>query len=233
MVLPMLCAFNIVKPPSAKAESSTPVAQVNGVNYYSFDSAWSEAVKNGYTFKLLASWRPSSKEFETDEDDYEDYFRSGALCIPENRSVTIDLNGYCISRNLYHGSGNSPTSNGEVIYLSKDASLTIKDTSPSGGGRIEDGNSSNGGGGIHAKPGSRIYMYGGSIAYCYSDSTFIHSGDGGGVYLESGAKMYMYGGKLHNNIAYGKVVGGYGGAVYVDKDARFYMYGGEISYNKA
>lgn len=233
MVLPMLCAFNIVKPLSAKAESSTPVAQANGITYYSFDRAWGEAVKSGGTFKLLASWRPSSKEFETDEDDYEDYFRNGALCIPENQIVTIDLNGYCISRNLYHGSGNSPTSNGEVIYLSKDASLTIKDTSPSGGGRIEDGNSSNGGGGIHAKPGSRIYMYGGSIAYCYSDSTFIHSGDGGGVYLESGAKMYMYGGKLHNNIAYGRVVGGYGGAVYVDKDARFYMYGGEISYNKA
>lgn len=233
MVLPMLCAFNIVKPPSAKAESSTPVAQANGITYYSFDRAWGEAVKSGGTFKLLASWRPSSKEFETDEDDYEDYFRNGALCIPENRSVTIDLNGYCISRNLYYGSDNSPTSNGEVIYLSKDASLTIQDTSPSGGGRIEDGNSSNGGGGIHAKPGSRIYMYGGSIAYCYSDSSFIHSGDGGGVYLESGAKMYMYGGKLHNNIAYGKAVGGYGGAVYVDTDARFYMYGGEISYNKA
>lgn len=233
MVLPMLCAFNIVKPLSAKAESSTPVAQANGITYYSFDRAWGEAVKSGGTFKLLASWRPSSKEFETDEDDYEDYFRNGALCIPENQIVTIDLNGYCISRNLYYGSGNSPTSNGEVIYLSKDASLTIKDTSPSGGGRIEDGNSSNGGGGIHAKPGSRIYMYGGSIAYCYSDSYFLHSGDGGGVYLESGAKMYMYGGKLHSNIAYGKVMGGYGGAVYVDSDARFYMYGGEISYNKA
>lgn len=200
MVLPMLCAFNIVKPLSAKAESSTPVAQANGITYYSFDRAWGEAVKSGGTFKLLASWRPSSKEFETDEDDYEDYFRNGALCIPENQIVTIDLNGYCISRNLYYGSGNSPTSNGEVIYLSKDASLTIKDTSPSGGGRIEDGNSSNGGGGIHAKPGSRIYMYGGSIAYCYSDSSFLHSGDGGGVYLESGAKMYMYGGKLHSNI---------------------------------
>ena len=33
MVLPMLCAFNIVKPLSAKAESSTPVAQANGITY--------------------------------------------------------------------------------------------------------------------------------------------------------------------------------------------------------
>lgn len=229
MALSIQCAFTITEPQTVEAASSTPVAQANGVNYYSFDSAWAVAVRDGGTFKLLSSWRPSNKKFETDYEDYKDYFRSGALCVPENKSVTIDLNGYCISRGLYYAANDS-VSNGEVIYLSKDASLTIKDTSPTGDGRIEDGNSSNGAGGIHAKPGSRIYMYGGQIAYCQTNNSFLFRGKGGGVYLDSGAKMYMYGGKLYKNIANGR--GACGGAVYIDSDARFYMYGGEISYNK-
>ncbi|MGN1115126.1 MAG: hypothetical protein ACI4TH_00980 [Candidatus Ornithomonoglobus sp.] len=34
LVLPMMCAFNIVKPQTAQAEYSAHVAQVNGIDYY-------------------------------------------------------------------------------------------------------------------------------------------------------------------------------------------------------
>lgn len=204
-------------------------AEVNGTVYWSHQTAWKAAVDSGGTFKLLGDWRPSSKDFGSEAvGDEEDYFTNGAIRVPKGKSVTIDLNGHNISRNLYYAS-NDDVSNGEVIYLEKDASLTIKDTSAAGNGRIEDGNSSNGAGGIHAKPGSRIYMYGGEISYCRSTSWTCC---GGAVYLDSGAKMYMYGGKMRYNKAEASNFLG-GGAVKAGADARFYMYGGEISYNHA
>ena len=226
----LMCAFNIVKPISAKAGSY--VAQANGVNYDSFDKAWAEAVKTGGTFKLLSSWCPSNKKFETNEKAYKDYFKSGALCVPEGKTVTIDLNGHDISRGLYYRD-HKAISDGEVIYLSKKAELNIKDTSPGGNGSIEEGNSKNGGGGIHAKSGSHIYMYGGNISYCQSAGGAIFDGhNGSAVHLESGATMYMYGGKLFENnykptlpYPYQKVPNG--GAVKVESDSRFYMYGGD------
>ena len=236
LFMPMMCAFNIVKPPSAKAGSY--VAQANGVNYDSFDKAWAEAVKTGGTFKLLSSWCPSNKKFETNEKAYKDYFKSGALCVPEGKTVTIDLNGHYISRGLYYRS-HKAISDGEVIYLSKKAELNIKDTSPGGNGSIEGGNSKNGGGGIHAKSGSHIYMYGGNISYCQSAGGAIFDGhNGSAVHLESGATMYMYGGKLFENnynptLPYPYQNVPKGGAVKVESDSRFYMYGGEILYNHA
>ncbi|MGN0108352.1 MAG: chitobiase/beta-hexosaminidase C-terminal domain-containing protein, partial [Hominilimicola sp.] len=238
LFMPMMCAFNIVKPLSTKAESSTPVAQANGVIYYSFDRAWAEAIKNGGTFKLLTSWLASNGEFKTDNKDYKAYFKNGALCVPEGKTVTIDLNGYNISRGLYYRN-HKAISDGEVIYLSKKAELNIKDTSSGGNGCIEDGNSKNGGGGIHAKSGSHIYMYGGGISYCQSAGGAIFDGhNGSAVHLESGATMYMYGGKLFENnynptLTYPNNRVPKGGTVKVESDSRFYMYGGEILYNHA
>ena len=239
LFMPMMCVFNIVKPPLAQAESSTPVAQANGVDYYSFDKAWAEAIKNSGTFKLLTNWWASNGEFKTDNKDYKAYFKSGALCVPEGKTVTIDLNGYSISRGLYYRN-HEAVSDGEVIYLSKNAVLSIDDTSPGGDGRIEDGNSRNGGGGIHAKSGSLIYMHGGSIAYCQSAGWWrLYDHKGSAVQLESGATMYMYGGKLYNNnynptFKHTTSEGvPNGGAVKVESNARFYMYGGEIMYNTA
>ena len=227
LVLPMMCAFNL----TAYAANQAQVIKPDGTTttYWSHQTAWAAAVECGGTFKLLGDWKPSSKDFSTEAvGDEDDYFESGAIYVPEGMSVTIDLNGHNISRNLFYGY-NEEVRHGEVIYLDRDASLTIKDTSSAGNGRIEDGNSSNGAGGIHAERGSRIYMYGGEISYCRSTSRKCC---GGAVFLDSGAKMYMYGGKMSYNKADSANCLG-GGAVMTGADSRFYMYGGELSYNHA
>ncbi|MGN1317795.1 MAG: FN3 associated domain-containing protein [Lachnospirales bacterium] len=219
VILSLMCIMTITAYAADQAE-------VNGVKYWSHQTAWKKAIDSGGTFKLLGDWKPSSKDFGSDAvGDEKDYFANGAIRVPEGKSVTIDLNGHNISRNLYY-SYNDPVSDGEVIYLERDAKLTIKDTSASGNGRIEDGNSSNGAGGIHAKPGSRIYMYSGAIGYCQSDK----QNRGAAVYLDSGAMMYMYGGRIYSN----KYTGSKGSSgIFVDDDARFYMYGGTIDNNKS
>lgn len=188
-------------------------AEVNGTVYWSHQTAWKKAVDGGYTFKLLGNWTATDSDFSIGATSSEDdYFKNGAIYVPDGKSVTIDLNGHIIDRNLY----SSRQRNGEIIYLGKNASLTIRDSA--GGGYMEDGNSSNGAGGIHAKDGSRIYMYGGSIKWCKS------SDGGGAVYLASGAKMYMYGGSIESC----KAESAHGGAVYADTDSQFIMTGGTI-----
>ncbi|MGN0150714.1 MAG: hypothetical protein ACI4C7_10770, partial [Clostridia bacterium] len=227
MLVSVLPMFNTVS--SAEELSLTasePVALVNGTEYYSFTAAWAKAVSSNADIKLLTNWWAPNKDFSTYASDSEkEYFYKGSLYVPNNKSITIDLNGHVISRGLY---GCEPIRNGQVIYLARDASLSIYD-SGDGSGRIEDGSSSNGAGGIHAGPGSRIYLHSGSIAYCYS------SWSGGGVYLDSGAMMFMYGGSMYYNRAGEKAYysGVGGGAIYADKDSRFYMYGGEIYGNKS
>ena len=133
--------------------------------YTSHQAAWAEAVRSGNTMKLLSNWY-ANDDGEMDEGakgDDKDYFSNDTLYVPKGKSVTIDLNGYDIDRRL-----SKAESDGEVIYLSRDASLTIKDTSSSGSGAIRGGYSSNGAGGIHAKAGSRIYLEGGMISHCRS-----------------------------------------------------------------
>ena len=184
--------------------------------YTSHQAAWAEAVRSGHTMKLLSNWY-ANDDGEMDEGakgDDKDYFSNDTLYVPKGKSVTIDLNGYDIDRRL-----SEAELDGEVIYLSRDASLTIKDTSPSGSGAIRGGYSSNGAGGIHAKPGSRIYLEGGMISHCRSTE------EGGAVYLDSGAKMYMSGGTIYLCSAEK------GGAVYAYGDSWFTMAGGAIVNN--
>lgn len=76
------------------------------------------------------------------------------------------------------------------------ATLIITDTSAAGNGRIEDGNSSNGGGGIHAKKNSRIYMYGGAI----SSNSATH--EGAAIYVNYSGYIYLAGGIILNNSGY-------------------------------
>lgn len=161
LVLPMLCMFNLTAYAADQAQVIKPDGTVT--TYWSHQTAWAAAVESGGTFKLLGDWRPSSKDFSTDATgDEKNYFKDGALCVPKEQSVTIDLNGHHLSRNLYH-SYNDAIDNGSVIRLEQDARLTIKDDSQYKDGIIEDGNTTDDGGGIYAEKGSRIYMYGGAV----------------------------------------------------------------------
>ncbi len=181
----------------------------------------------------------------------------GALVVPSEKTVTLDLNGCVIDRKL-----SSATNKGTVIQVK--GTLIINDSKGEGkitggfvkreknsydgggglyiyaGGKVTlnsgsiCGNKSNGKGpGVLISPGGEMTMNGGSISY--NENTERNSA--GGVYVQGsssggGAVFTMYDGEISHNI------GGHGGGVYVDGEsssskAVFKLYGGKICYNDA
>ena len=113
MLVPAFGSFPVI----ASAENADVKAQVvdsNGkpTNYTTCEAAWKEAVKCGKTFKLLSDWMVSGGDFGANESDKATFFNGGALSVPLNHSVTIDLNGYKISRDK---GVNNMTDDGSVI----------------------------------------------------------------------------------------------------------------------
>lgn len=217
MLVPAFGSFQVI----ASAESA--VAQVidsngNATDYQTFEAAWKEAVNYRKTFKLLSDWMVSGGDFGASEASLDSslYFNGGALSVPLNHSVTIDLNGYKISRDK---GVNNMTDDGSVIRLFDGASITINDTSENQKGAIERG-SSNYGGGIYAPSNNTVTMNGGRIHLC-------NGYYGGGVYLDSSSKFIMNGGRIEHNTGY------YGGGVYAEDDAVFETHGGAVSENRA
>ena len=140
-------------------------------------------------------------------------------------TCTLDLNGYTINREL-----SSETDDGQVVVISSNGNLTIKDSSANadgtgGIGKITGGydsgngmNYGNGGGGIYVEGGS-LTLESGSIT---GNKTLK---DGGGVYVGSGCTFTMLGGSITDNGAIN------GGGVYVSSGGIFTMRGGSISGN--
>lgn len=117
------------------------------------------------------------------------------LNVPSGKTVELDLNGYIINRGL-----DDLSTNGHVILIESGGTLTIKDDSNSGEGKIKGGKCSSHGGGIYnagtliIQSGSikenRTYQYGGGI---YNTGSLTISGgnitgnssssdSGGGIY---------------------------------------------------
>ncbi|MDD6484133.1 MAG: hypothetical protein PUF72_06110, partial [Clostridiales bacterium] len=216
MIVSVFGSFSVI----ASAESA--VAQVvdsngNATNHTAFEDAWKAAVGGKATFKLLSDWKVNGK-FGASEASLDSslYFNGGALSVPPNYSVTIDLNGYKICRDK---GVNNMTDDGSVIRLFDKATLTINDTSENKNGSIE-GGSSNYGGGIYAPSNNTVTMNGGSIRLC-------NGYYGGGVYLDSSSTFIMNGGRIEQN------TGCYGGGVYAEDDAVFETHGGAVSENRA
>ncbi len=191
MLVPAFGSFQVI----ASAESA--VAQVidsngNATDYQTFEAAWKEAVNYRKTFKLLSDWMVSGGDFGASEASLDSslYFNGGALSVPLNHSVTIDLNGYKISRDK---GVNNMTDDGSVIRLFDGASITINDTSENQKGAIERG-SSNYGGGIYAPSNNTVTMNGGRIEH----NTGYY---GGGVYAEDDAVLETHGGAISENRA--------------------------------
>ena len=217
MLVPAFGSFPVI------ASAGSAVAQVidsngNATDYPTFEAAWKEAVNYGKTFKLLSNWMVSGGDFGASEASLDSslYFNGGALSVPPDFSVTIDLNGYKISRDK---GVNNMTDDGSVIRLFDKATLTINDTSENQKGAIERG-SSNYGGGIYAPSNNTVTMNGGRIHLC-------NGYYGGGVYLDSTSKFIMNGGRIEHNTGY------YGGGVYAEDDAVLETHGGAISENRA
>ena len=127
-----------------------------------------------------------------------DLYDSGAICIPEDAKMTINLNGHTINRGL-----TEDESDGEVIYVDDDADVIIND------GTITGGYSDNGAGGIHIKDGAKV-----TLNNVHVDGNRTKGDDGPGIAIYGG-ELIMNGGSVSNNYAYEGVLESYG-ALYID-----------------
>ena len=115
-----------------------------------------------------------------------DIVLSSILAVPSGVTVTLDLNGKTLSRNL----GES-IDNGGVIRVEANATLTITDGSGNNAGTITGGKSVNGGGICNH---GTLYFEGGTV----SGNEAIN---GGGIFNGSAAVLYLKGGVIVNNKA--------------------------------
>ena len=144
-----------------------------------------------------------------------------ALVVPEDKTITIDLNGHTIDRNL-----KSPIQNGYTFLI--EGSLTIEDNK--GGGRITGGNNT---GDIREGKGT-----GGGFEVAATGSLLLKSGEisgnrataGAGVHVVDGGSFTMTGGKIVGNAAEnGRFNYRHGGGIFAE--GALTMSGGEVSGN--
>lgn len=155
----------------------------------------------------------------------DDITLSRYLGISDEKTVTIDLNGHMLKRNI-----SSIAGDGNVIRVSNGSTLTIQDCSGNNSGQITGGFSSDGGG---INNGGTLYFKGGTITNCRVDheggailnlGTMTMSGgvitacrgnDCGGIYNAVGSTLTITGGTItgcFSNAGGGAVVN-YGTAV--------------------
>ena len=190
---------------------------VDSVRYYKdFASGWDYAVECAETnffdhivINLYTDWNSH---------------KYGAITIPENARVTLNLNGHTIDRGL----GNNNEYNGEVICINEDADVIInggksgdpiveagKDPGEIEMGTITGGNSDNGAGGIHVKDGAKL-----TLNNVHVDDNISDDDNGAGIAIYEGASLVMNGGSLSHNSLVGSTLGSdsyQGGGLYVYK----------------
>ena len=163
------------------------------------------------------------------------------LVIPDNKKLTIDLNGHVISRGLALTQSeclDPKDDTGHVFIVGEGADLTITDASvsdesPTGNGLITGGMAKHGGG-INVKKNGKLTLKGGNVA---GNMAF----EGGGIYLNGSAEFNLEGGAVKANKAHGKSTTpngvltelSYGGGVHVHDGARMTMSGGTVDGNYA
>ncbi len=124
----------------------------------------------------------------------------GAINIPSDCKICIDLNGYVINRNHE----DYQPLDGELIYVNGGAKLDIidsnvrqknvlADSTEQYGGTLMGGSSGNGGGCIHIKPNAEV-----SIEKCciYGNNTDKH---GGAIHVCKGASLKIKGTRFRGN----------------------------------
>jgi hypothetical protein len=207
--------------------------------YATFPAAWSEATaSSGNTVGLYNNWE------------------SGRFCVPEKITVTLEMNGYWISRNLSSSKGD-----GEVFWVGPNATLNVYGGTKADpaynstaehnmwvyvadssrydytrrkvllhGGIINGGNSDNGGGGIHMKEGAHVNLYYVTVAGNKADNWGASYGDGGGVEMNNkNGCLYLDHSKIIYNAARYD-----GGGVHVDSEwCRIIMVKSHIDHNVA
>lgn len=141
--------------------------------------------------------------------------QGGRLDINNGKTVTIDLNGHTLTRQM-----TAADDGGQVIFVANGGSLTIKDSST--GGKITGGWAYQGGG-IYVQEGGSLTITGGAITGNRADQKNGYYGFGGGVEVQSGGTMTMTGGTITGNTA-----GGAGNGVYQNQNVTFNIQGNPV-----
>ena len=205
IVLVLLMLVGLM-PATAFADDS-PWARVtysNGdtVDCATFPEAWNKATAsnvNNATVTLFNNWD------------------GGRFTVPEGKTVTLELNGWVLTRNMssgeskgevlrvekggrlnvYGGTKSNPAANAEHehsvwVYRARgDRYAYTRDKITLKGGIINGGHSTNGGGGIHMEESAKVYLYHVTVAGNRADESSSTDGDGGGVKM-NGDNGYLY-----------------------------------------
>ena len=221
MAAALLAASVLTGTQIVNAEESVAATSSDGTQTYrSTTDAWNAALK-GTKIVLQSNWSLSSR-----------------LVVSSGSNVTIEMNGHTISRNL-----KDYESNGEVIEMEDDASLTLLgNDNPNkssnircvdfdredidgesnykfmwltSGGFINGGLSTNGAGGIHMHENSSLTLDNVAVAGNFTKSSIFYSDNGGGIKMAGdNCKLTMKNNAyVDYNYAYD-----YGGGVYIDGD---------------
>ncbi len=173
--------------PASALAAGNAVASVGGQPYTKLSDAWNQAVSSGQTLELL-----------------QDATIGDRLKLEKGKSLTVNMNGHTIDRGR-----SSSTSDGEVIWVGENATLTLK-----GSGTVTGGWSTNGAGGIHMKKNAKVTLDGVTVSGNRAERSWGSDGYGGGVMMAgTGGQLVMKNGAaIQNNRA------AYGGGVYIDKE---------------
>ena len=191
---------------------------------YAMDLAGNEDAmkKSGCTrivVDLCADWTAKNGNFTDDDWDEANGpgFSRDTIFIPEDASVTVNLNGYTINRGL-----TDEINNGEVICISDDADVIINNGTITGGASLYSA------GGIYIQDDANVTL---NNVNLIGNST---SWNGGAIAVNDGSTLTVNGGSLENNsLAIDDTWGTpYGGAVYVE-DATAIFNGVEFKDNNA
>lgn len=164
------------------------------VKFSSDDANYDTAADNSNQAQLLSAWQALKKRLSAGEStivldkNYTAAPEDNSLSVPSGKTITLDLNGHIINRNL-----STATIEGYVIKVYTNGTLTITDSGING--TITGGNnSSNTGGGIYNE--GTLTIIGGSI----TGNTCSFGADGGGGICNRGT-LTMSGGTISNNYA--------------------------------
>ena len=149
------------------------------------------SITSGYYKDFVSGWSFAMECVQTNAYDrliidlYADWNTNahGAIEIPENTRVTINLNGHTINRGLAECK-----LNGEVVCVSPNAVLTIND------GTITGGFSGVGAGGIHVETDATVILNN-----VHVDGNTVEDDDGAAIALYDGAVLVMNGGSISDN----------------------------------
>lgn len=201
----------MLSPMCVYADDTVYATDASGKKYTSIDDAWNAAC-GGTEITMMQDWITSSR-----------------LVVGDSQTVTIEMNGHKIDRNL----GVDFVSDGEVIYLNEKSTLNLNGNNApktqftfwgaekfeegvklttTNGGIITGGQSTNGAGGVHMKANSTLNINNVGIVGNTAGTSRGSHNDGGGVNMNNDNCTI----NMSNNAQISYNCGMAGAGVYID-----------------